>query len=172
MKFDRNMILLAIAIVVIVIFLLMKRSKRECYASTAVDITNEIAPLMNNEGNIKLKTFDGTKSYTLKIITQDDSDDIMLKGVADDGSEYLVNISEDGKFGRTSASNPSGNYKFNLKKALNGDDGFYSMSISGTDKYVILDTVTPLVGVVDLKNETDLSKIPEPKGLNIQFSRV
>lgn len=170
MKFTRNQILLGLAILVIIVFILwLRRRKSENYESVDADVS-EITSLANSDGKLKLTTFDGSLDYEIKI--KQEEGDIILVGFSEDGSEHYISMTDKGEVDQADPKMPTGYYRYKLKKALNGDEGFYSLNISGTEKYVILDPVTPFVGLADLSVDGTYEKMPNQKGANVKFMRM
>lgn len=170
MNFTRNQILLGVAILVIVVFILwLRRRKSENYESVDADVS-EITSLANSDGKLKLTTFDGVLEYEVKI--KEDSGAIILIGFNDDDSEHYISITDNGEVEQVDPKMPVGNYRYKLKKALNGDEGFYSLNIVDTQKYVILDPETPFVGLADLSVDGTYEKMPNQKGANVKFIRM
>lgn len=170
MNFSRNQILLGVAILVIVLFILwLRRRKSENYESVDADVS-EITGLANSDGKLKLTTFDGSLEYEVKI--KEESGAIILIGFDEDGAEHYISMTDNGEVEQVDPKMPIGNYRYKLKKALNGDEGFYSLNIPETQKYVVLDPVTPFVGLADLSVDGTFEKMPNQKGANVKFIRM
>ena len=170
MNLTRNHIYLGVAILVVIVFIIWwRRRKSENYESVDADVS-EITALANSDGKLKLVTFDGSLEYEIKI--KQDADTIILVGFNDDGTQHYISMTDAGEVEQTTPDMPVGNYRYKLKKALNGDAGFYSLNIAGTEKYVVLDPVTPFVGIADLSVDGTFEKMPNQKGANVKFVRM
>ena len=122
------------------------------------------------KGMTKVTFYDNkdTKYYDDIVV---DGKYISFKGKNENGTDYYLTI-KDGEITNTNIIKPQGDYKFRLVKSLTGDDGYYSIAVADSQKYIMIDMTNNDAGVVDLTGVEDLSsKVTEPKSFNYRFSK-
>jgi len=166
MKLNPIIVILIFVIIVIGYYAIFRR--RESYASNTVD-PNEIRALGNDKGVVNMSSYDNKETEPYEVVV--DGKYMMLKGVSDKGKDFYVAFDNE-TITVTNTIKPKGEYKFRPTKALNGDDGYYSLALGDSDRFLMLDFVNLDAGVIDLENVDDLSKkVNQPKAFNFRFTK-
>jgi hypothetical protein len=159
-------------IVLILIVLALLRAKRnyERYESQDENI-DMILKAVDDKGMVKLITYDEKATYDVRPEI-DSGKYLKLVTKGDDGKERYISIVGKDTIHNTNTKKPLGEYRFKLKKALNGDDRFFSLALKDTDRYVFLDPTNNTAGVADLTGKSSIgSVVYEPKSLNLRLSK-
>lgn len=154
--------LIVVALAMGLYFVVYRR--RECYTQETVD-PNEV------KGNVTMTSYDD--KYTDKYEVVVDGKYIMLKGKTSSGKYYYSTVNDGVEISETTIIKPRGEYKFRLMKSITGDEGFYSLAMGDSERYLMIDATNVDAGVIDLKGVDDLSKkVKDPRSFNFKFKKI
>lgn len=160
-----------ILVVLILIAITLLRAKRnyEKYESQDENL-DVIMKAVDDKGMVKLTTYDGKAFYEVR--PEINNGKYLTLVTKDEGKEKYISIVGKDNVHNTNMKKPLGEYQFTLKKALNGDRGFFSLALKDTNRYVFLDPTNNTAGVADLTGKTSLkSVVYEPKSLNLRLAK-
>lgn len=137
--------------------------RREGYTQETVD-PNEV------KGNVTMTSYDDKETKKFEVVV--DGKYLMLKGKNEKGIEFYVTFKDD-EITNTNTIKPQGEYKFRLMKSITGDEGFYSLAMGDSERYLMIDATNVDAGVIDLKGVDDLSKkVKDPKAFNFRIKKI
>lgn len=162
MKLNPLIVFLIVVALAIGLYFVVYR-RREGYTQETVD-PNEV------KGNVTMTSYDD--KYTDKYEVVVDGKYLMLKGKNEKGIEFYVTFKDD-EITNTNTIKPQGEYKFRLMKSITGDEGFYSLAMGDSERYLMIDATNVDAGVIDLKGVDDLSKkVKDPKAFNFRIKKI
>jgi hypothetical protein len=123
------------------------------------------------EGNVVMSSYDDKEKGKFEIIV--DGRYILLKGKTESGRDYYSTIKDGIDISETNVIKPQGEYKFRLTKSVNGDDGYYSLAVGDSERYMMIDITNKDVGVLNLEGiDNPSSKVIESKAFNFKFKKM
>ena len=163
MKFNRLILFLTVVALSMRLYFVFY-GRREGYVQENVD-PNEV------KGNVVMTSYDGKNEGKFEIVVDDKY--ILLKGKTKNGLEYYSSIKDGIEISETNTLKPQGEYKFRLTKSITGDDGFYSLAISDSERYVMIDATNKDAGVLNLSGVEDpSSRVVESKAFNFRIKKI
>ena len=163
MKLNPLIVFLIVAALAIGLYFVVYR-RREGYTQETVD-PNEV------KGNVTMTSYDGKEEGTFEIIVDDKY--IILKGKSSTGKDYYSAVKDGIEISETNIIKPQGEYKFRLMKSITGDDGFYSLAVGDSERYMLVDVSNTNVGIFNLSGVDDLSTlVDEPKAFNFRIKKI
>jgi|SRR6056300_373189 hypothetical protein len=155
--------IIALIIGLAVVLYLVVYRRKEGYVQEIVS-PDEIA------GTVDMTSYDNKETKRFEVVV--DGKYFMLKGKNENGIDFYVAV-KDGDITNTNTVKPQGEYKFRLVKALNGDDGYYSLAMDDSERYFMIDVTNNDAGIFDLTGVDDLSKkVMDPRSFNFRFKKI
>ena len=159
-----NLILLITAVVIILVFFKM-RGRREKYV-----YENALLDNFKKTNKFRFSTYDGIKRIVSVKVVNNKVITIEATDKETKTPSYITVI--ENRIDTTPVANPQGEYLFNIIKALNGDEGMYSLLLGDTTRALYLDATNDAMGTIDIKGLKNLDDIKEPRSLNFKLTPI
>lgn len=159
-----NLILLITAVVIILVFFKF-RGRREKYV-----YENTLLDNFKKTNKFRFSTYDGIKRIVSVKVVNNKVITIEATDKETNAPSYITVI--ENRIDTTPVANPQGDYLFNIIKALNGDEGMYSLLLGDTTRALYLDATNDAMGTIDIKGLKNLDDIKEPRSLNFKLTPI